>query len=365
MRDIGGWISGRRRATALLVVLVAACGGSTSVVEPTPKGSATVPGTVTRDAGGWTEYTIGDAPLIVAAPHGGLLTPTAIPDRNCSGCVYATDDNTQELARAIVTKFLARTGKRPHLIVNLLKRSKLDANRAVGEATDDNPQTADAWNFYHQSIDAAAASVAAAHGRGLLLDIHGHGHAINRVELGYNISTASLQLSDQALGAASSVFAASSFAKLISASAAHPTNVALLRGATSMGALFAARSIPAVPSPAIPAPATGDEYFDGGYTVERHGSSTGGAVDAIQIESYRPGLRDNLVNVDTYATTLVNIALDFLKQHYGWGSGSAQLAVAAALAPWTARGATPAMRLTWRPIDGDARPSLRSSVEAR
>lgn len=159
------------------------------------------------------------------------------------------------------------------------------------------------------------------------------------------MAAASLRLSDQSLGAASTVLAASSIAKLFAAAVDRPSSVALLRGAGSMGALYAARGIPAVPSPAIPAPAASDEYFDGGYTVERHGSAAGGAIDGIQIESHKPGLRDNLANVDAYATALVSIVLDYLKLHYGWGNGGAVLADAAVLAPWGMRRARSRLRV--------------------
>ena len=46
-------------------------------------------------------YFAGNMPLILTVPHGGLLVPSTIPNRNCSGCVTVMDTNTQELGRLI------------------------------------------------------------------------------------------------------------------------------------------------------------------------------------------------------------------------------------------------------------------------
>ena len=73
-----------------------------------------------------------------------------------------------------------------------------------------------------------------------------------------------------------------------------------------------------MPSPTDPAPAAADEYFTGGFTTERHGSSRGGTVDAIQIEAFRAGARDTPENLDKYAAAIVSSALEYLSVHYGW-----------------------------------------------
>lgn len=85
------------------------------------------------------EYLAGNLPIIVSAPHGGLLSPTSIPDRDCAGCTTVNDFNTQELARAFAEAVHERTGCWPHLIFNKLHRRKLDANRDIAEAADGNP----------------------------------------------------------------------------------------------------------------------------------------------------------------------------------------------------------------------------------
>lgn len=301
-----------------LGVLLAACGDK-ATLQPTPKGcpDCVAPGTVLTDAAGYIEYTTGDAPLIVSAPHGGALKPAALPDRDCAACISDADVNTEELARRVAAEFFARTGRRPHLVINRLHRSKLDANREVVEATDGLASLTPAWSSYHRFIESARGRVSGSGTRGLLIDLHGHAHAVPRLELGYDIDAATLRLSDAAL-ASSPALAASSIGRLFTANASGTAPAALKRGATSLGALFAANGFPSVPAPSDPAPAAQEPYFDGGYTVQRHGSSLGGNVDAVQIEAFRVGARDTPENLTRFASAIVTSTLEFLRLHYGW-----------------------------------------------
>lgn len=306
----------RRGLVLCALGLVVACGAG-APAAPVPPVLVPKVGDVLTDAAGWVEYTVGDAPLIITAPHGGSLSPASLPDRTCAGCVTVTDDNTEDLARRVASQFYSRTGKRVHLVINRLKRVKFDPNREVAEATGGNAALAIAWVSFHTFIDSARGRVTSGPRRGLLLDLHGHGHTIPRLELGYLISAADLRLSDQAL-AATGLMATSSIGRLAGDAASHATPVALLRGASSLGALLVRNGFASVPSPSDPAPAAADEYFSGGYITERHGSSGGGTVDAIQIEANRPGARDTPENLDKYAAAIVSSSLEFLRVHYGW-----------------------------------------------
>jgi hypothetical protein len=259
--------------------------------------------------------------LLVIAPHGGTLAPTNLPDRTCAGCVTVTDDNTDDLARRVVEQFRARTGRRPHLVINRLRRAKFDPNRDLAEATGGLSLLTPTWVAFHTFIDTARGRVTTASRRGLLLDLHGHGHAIARLELGYLLSGADLRLSDQAL-ASKGVMTTSSIGRLANDAVSHATPVVLLRGTSSLGALLVRNGFPSVPSPSDPAPAAADEYFTGGYITERHGSSGGGTVDAIQIEANRAGVRDTPENLDRYAAAIVSSALEYLSLHYGWTPGA-------------------------------------------
>lgn len=282
-----------------------------------PQGPLTV-GQVYTDAAGYVEYTPGSAPLVLVAPHGGTLSPNGLPDRSCGGCVTVTDLNTQELARAVADTFLARTGVRPHLIVNRLHRRKYDGNRDRDEATGGTRALDTTWLWMHAAIDSARQRIQLANTRGLLIDVHGHGHDIPRLELGYLLSASSLRQDDATL-TATAAMGASSVARLATdARQSSDRGVALLRGPNSLGALLGARGVPAVPSPADPAPRAGEEYFSGGYNTARHGSLNGSALDAVQIESHLTGIRDSAASRGAFAAKLVDALLVFLDRHYGW-----------------------------------------------
>ena len=68
--------------------------------------------------------------------------------------------------------------------MNNLHRSKLDPNREKEEATFGEPYAIFGFRKYHKSIEQAKATF---DGPGLFLDIHGHGHDIQRTELGYMV----------------------------------------------------------------------------------------------------------------------------------------------------------------------------------
>ncbi len=266
----------------------------------------------------WIEYTPGDAPIVIVAPHGGLLSPSELLDRACAGCVTVNDANTQALARAIVDSFTSRTGRRPHLVANLLHRRKFDGNRELGEATSGNTiMLASSWEWMHAAVDSARADVVRRAGRGLLIDLHGHAHDIARLELGYLLGASQLRLSNAEL-AAGNLLGASSIARLATDARGTPSVGELLRGPSSLGGLLAARGIPSVPSPAAPAPLVGEDYFSGGYNTDRHGSRRGGFVDAIQIECHFAGVRDTPESRARFAGILTDALLVLLHDRYGW-----------------------------------------------
>jgi N-formylglutamate amidohydrolase len=82
-------------------------------------------------------YYEGSLPLILAAPHGGRLFPTSIPDRKAgNGTVTVTDAYTKDVVLAIAKKIRDRTGESPHVVLLQLARTKVDVNREKSEATD-------------------------------------------------------------------------------------------------------------------------------------------------------------------------------------------------------------------------------------
>ena len=286
------------------------------------------PGVTYMGRNGYIEYIAGDLPIIITAPHGGTMQPQEIPDRTGTGITTVRDANTEELARTIGNVFANRVGGRPHIIIVRLQRTKIDANREFVEATQANRLAGRAWAEYHAFVEAAKHAVLAQHGRGFYIDLHGHGHAIQRLELGYLLSSATLGLADATLDAP----AYETLTAIRELSQASPASFAeILRGPTSLGALFEAEGFPSVPSPSSPDPG-GDPYFTGGYNTERHGSRNGGQISGVQIEANFTGVRDNQANRELFATALVSVLDDYLATHAGMGLS--QAVASSGFAPW-------------------------------
>jgi len=285
-----------------------------------------------RGQKGYTEYLPGNFPLIFAASHGGDLSPADIPVRACAGCVTATDLNTQELARMVREAIFKRTGCLPHVIINRLRRNRMDANREIGEAALGNPDAEQAWREYHGFIDSAKQIATRNFRRGLFIDLHGHGHSIQRLELGYLLSATTLRLSDASLNAAD-IRNNSSIRKLTTDNRQQLSHSELLRGASSLGALLEKSGYPSVPSNADPAPKSGQEYFSGGYSTERHGSVGSGNIDAIQIECNYQGVRDSEPGLLFFADALAVSLLEYLGIHYFAVQPSCQTATSSGAVP--------------------------------
>ena len=259
---------------------------------------------------GYTEYRAGDLPIVVSAPHGGSLRPEEIPDRTFG--TTAQDRRTMELARAIDTALFDRTGRRIHLIINQLHRIKLDANREIEEAAQGNAYAEWAWGEYHDFIEAAKQSIVEQYGSGLFLDLHGHGHDIQRLELGYLLRSADLELPDGLLESPELIDRSSIRRLVFDADASF---VELLRGATSLGGLLAQGGFPPVPSPDQPDP-DGAPYFAGGYNTRRHGSRDGGTISGIQVEAHWVGARDSASSRAALADALAAALETFMAAHF-------------------------------------------------
>ena len=264
--------------------------------------------------GQYVEYVPGELPVVLSVPHGGALTPAEIPDRSTGTTV--TDVNTVETAQAVRDAFIQRSGKAPHLIVAHLKRTKLDPNREIVEAAQGNPYAENAWEEFQTYIDVAAGQVVEDFGSGLYLDLHGHGHAIARVELGYLLGAATLDLDDAALDAGG--YGDMSSIRAVAETSALPFSQ-LLRGGQSFGACLGAGGIASVPSPAAPTPGAA-EYFSGGYNTDRHGSRHGGTVSGIQMELQRPGIRDTEENRRAFGVALAAAVEAYMLAHWDFFS---------------------------------------------
>lgn len=265
----------------------------------------------------YIESISGDLPIIISAPHGGTLVPEEIPDRTSGTTVR--DLNTEELARLVGDTLEARTGARPHLVITRLRRTKLDANREIVEAAQGNEHAGRAWFEYHAFLEAARAIVTAEHGAGLYVDLHGHGHTIQRIELGYLLTASDLALSDDALD--QPAYVQKSSVRALVQTREIPLST-LMRGAGSFGEMLVSRGYPAVPSPSDPTPGSAP-YFNGGYNTVRYGSRNGGTISGVQIELNSIGVRDTQANREAFASALADVLLQFVEQAVGVEVGAA------------------------------------------
>lgn len=278
---------------------------------------------------GYVEYFPGDAPIILTAPHGGDLAPDSIPDRSNGTCggeraVLQKDMNTAELVLAMRESFHARYGVYPHVIINRLARRKFDANRPLADAACGNAEAALAYREWHAFINVAKAQVIKTSGRGWYMDIHGHGHKIQRLELGYLLGEEQLNASDSTLDASKAARERVSIRSLL----AENPKVSLsdlLRGPSSLGSLYARGGFPAVPSESDRRPGD-DIYFNGGENTRRHtcgdeaaarGGQTAGPICGVQIEANFKGVRDTPENRKRFGDATAQVLGEYLGAYWG------------------------------------------------
>ncbi len=270
-------------------------------------------GTSYTGRGDYVEYIPGDLPVVFSAPHGGTLTPAEIPDRTFG--VTGSDRNTAQLTLAVRDAFFDRTGRTPHVVISHLHRVKLDPNREVVEAAQGNAFAERAWEEFQGFIEIAREGIASDFGGGMYFDMHGHGHPIGRLELGYLLSTSTLNQSDVSLDAPATLQMSS--IRAIGLGSPIPFSQ-LVRGPTSLSGYLGVEGVRAVPSPGDPSPGT-DPYFTGGYNTRRHGSiEDGEIVSGIQIEHQFGGIRDSDPNRRAYAAQLATAIELFMLEHFGF-----------------------------------------------
>ncbi|MDG5492804.1 T9SS type A sorting domain-containing protein [Psychroserpens sp. SPM9] len=320
----------------------------------------------------YIEYIPGNLPIIISAPHGGVLqsgetiggvfypdNDTNLPDRTCG--TNERDDNTDILIRRIQDEIFAQTGGYAHVIINNLHRSKMDPNRMPSEASCGNSHAASYWADFHNYINDASQSVEANWGKGLYIDLHGQSHTIPRIEIGYNISATELNSGDLN---AQSIIDKSTIMNLVSTNLNGYSHEELVRGENSLGQLFqeapgvfynsidpsgpetsypgcgVSSGYRAIPSNSNHGSSDCDDtqpysnsYFDGNfYNNRRHGSGDGtggpasiggsGQIDGIMTEVNRR-VRDlgapfdsRPNTLDPFAIDYAHVILDYIQIHY-------------------------------------------------
>ncbi len=126
----------------------------------------------------YIEFEVGNIPLILSVPHGGLLRCDSIPQRTEG--VLGIDRGTVDLAKNIINQisieFEGDKGgfKSPYNIISKVRRNKIDLNRSEHEAYNQNSFIArEIYRFYHNKIEELILTNLNKFNHSLLIDIHG------------------------------------------------------------------------------------------------------------------------------------------------------------------------------------------------
>ncbi len=261
----------------------------------------------------FVEFRKGNIPLIIVATHGGDLKPQWIENRDCEGSVITKDLYTLDIAFQIENE-LNLMGYQPFIVYAKIHRIKLDLNRSLQKSHCEDNTSNELWQLFHDQIFTFRQEVINDYNRGLLIDIHGHGHPIQRIELGYLLTSQKLR---ELSGDEKSIqHNETSINSLIEN---HPENINLgdlLFGNYSLGSLLSKSGFPTVPSSTDPAPIPGEPFFSGGTNTKKYGSKYLNGVDAIQLELNRKGLRQDSEDRERFSKVFAKILIDYIKFHY-------------------------------------------------
>jgi len=273
----------------------------------------------------YVQFVTGDMNLLISVPHDGHITPEHMPNRrngtkrngvcDYSGLfssrksskicksVMQRDFDASVIALEMAAEFKKLSGRSPYFVIGRLHRTKVDFNRPILEAAQNDKSAEQAYSDYHQSIEAVRNRF---EGPGLVIDLHGQTNKQNSTELGYLIKTGELN--------------ARNYNRTSSARALlerHNMSIQeFLHGPNSLGAMFEEEGYKAVPSPRQPIPGK-DRYFRGGFITQQYGSDRGGQIDSLQIEMpsesrYEDGPEARI----KYAKALARILVKFVNRYY-------------------------------------------------
>ena len=261
----------------------------------------------------FVEFRKGNIPLIIVAPHGGDLKPKWIENRDCQGSVITKDLYTLDIAFQIENE-LNNMGYQPFIVYAKIHRVKIDLNRSLQTSHCEDDTSNELWQLFHDQIFTFRKEVINDYNRGLLIDIHGHGHPIQRIELGYLLTSQKLrELSDNKTSIQHNETSINSLIEN------HPKNKGLnelLFGDNALGSLLSNNGFPTVPSFTDQAPRSGEPFFSGGTNTKEYGSKHQEGVDAIQLELNRNGLRQDSEDRERFSKVFTKILIDYMKFHY-------------------------------------------------
>lgn len=254
----------------------------------------------------------GNIPLILVSTHGGDQKPNWLEDRDCEGSVVLKDLFTLGIALQIRNELISQ-GFKPYTVFSKIHRIKVDLNRSLPESYCDIETSNLLWTFFHDQIRLYRQDLINQFKRGLIIDIHGHGHPNQRIELGYLFGNEDLDLLNNEPNTYPTK--KSSINSLIEN---HPEGLMLsdlISGKFALGTMLDSIGYPSVPSENNPLPGN-VPYFSGGYITKQYGSSSSSAIDAIQLELNRYGIREESEDRKRFAESFSKIIMHYLSIHY-------------------------------------------------
>ena len=201
----------------------------------------------------------GGLPIILTAPHGGRAAIPGVDERKGDGADRFNprpDSNTDLLTEKLADALEQKLGKRPYVVIARFHRKYIDANRRPQDAFESTEAKA-TYEAYHAAIASACKEVTSRWGRGVVLDIHG-------------------QASQPGV-----VFRGTQNGKTVSHLLSRSGREAVF-GETSLSGQLAKQGFAVFPPVGSSDPESTN--YTGGHTVGTHGSSSGGTIDAIQLE---------------------------------------------------------------------------------
>eukprot|EP01116_Phalansterium_solitarium_P014044 TRINITY_DN31558_c0_g1_i1.p1 TRINITY_DN31558_c0_g1~~TRINITY_DN31558_c0_g1_i1.p1 ORF type:complete len:537 (+),score=132.97 TRINITY_DN31558_c0_g1_i1:32-1642(+) len=267
----------------------------------------------------YAQYIAGNLPVVLAAPHGGCLKPDEIADRT-AGCIDG-DVLSAELAVEVFNAMCrlcsapdTNGGHRmPHLIINHLDRTKLDANRNMAEAANGQQWAEQAWSEFQNFIEIAKRRSVAQAGVAHFFDIHGHS-VHGEVMVGHLIRAADLER--DVAHVCRCIGGRCSLRSLADLKSSCDGQLEILTGPTSIAGLLEAQGFACTPSGSPPFDFGGVPFYNGGYNTWRHGSARcGGRVNATQLET-PISVRSSRAARRAFGEATANAIVAFFETHY-------------------------------------------------
>lgn len=264
----------------------------------------------------YTQIEPGDINIMISVPHDGYLRPGNITDRRSDEIGNLKGDlNTRIFAKHIqeelIRLFLLRKSilVKPFMVINNLHRIKMDPNRKFTDSCFDcSEDSGVAYQEYHNMIKEHFGDqfmLNSPYEQGLLIDIHGHNHKENLIELGYLLSNYQLNRALKDKQAKTS-----SINKLVSISKQPFNN--LVRGTHhSLGGIMQTYNLRSIPSPDFPS-APSSNYYSGGHITELYSSKEMSKyrINSIQIELPATMRHDPLI-IENSARTVAFCLFEF------------------------------------------------------